>query len=137
MTELLRYLEPIQYEPHTVILYELEEFGQIFFKISGCVIIGLSINKKAHYVLKKENNFQVGAFGVTFNQRCRYIYKTFREQSQGYFIRKEHWTDLLSGPGSEFKEFTKNLKKNILLDYMVNIRSKLEVARNQMIEEFK
>lgn len=137
MTNLLQHLEPIQYEPNYIIQHELDEFGQIFFMIQGCIVVGFNINKTSHFALKKESSFQVGAFGLTFNQRCRYIYKSFRETTSGYFVRKEHWLDLLSGTGSEIKDFTKNFKKDIIFDYFMNIRAKLELSRKQLIAEFE
>lgn len=84
---------------------ELDEFGEITFIQHGTIGIGFEVNRKHQFVIKHENKSVVGAFGITFGQRSRYIIKTFTKVS-GYFIRKEQWMSILG----EKPEITRILK---------------------------
>ena len=88
MTDVLRKLEPCQFSKGTIIYNELDEFMEVFFISPGSVAIGIEINKKREFILRYDNKVIVGAFGVTFGWRSRYIYKCVGGHAFGYFIRK-------------------------------------------------
>lgn len=106
MTCLLQNMEPCRYGKNCVIYNELDEFGFIFFMDQGSIAVGIEFNKQQHYAVKYNDKCVVGAFGITFGQRCRYIYRTARENTSGYFIRKQPWLDIMS----EYKDVSKSLK---------------------------
>lgn len=132
MTEVLKHLEPCHYARCHIVYNELDEFGEVIFIDRGTIMIGLEINKAKKFVIKLDNQCAIGAFGLTFNQRSRYIYKTVNEQAHGYYIRKEHWINMMS----DYEEITSALKKNILMDYFMNIRVKMEFSRKLLISKF-
>lgn len=91
MQSILFSLEPIRYEQWHVIHYETDEPGQVTFIQKGTIKIGFEFMKDPTFVIKKENHSVLAAYPVTFNQRCRFIYKVFSKEARGYFIRREIW----------------------------------------------
>ena len=51
----------------------------------------------------------------------------------GYFIRKEGWMQILS----EKPEISRILKQNVLIDYIMNIRSKAQYGRKLIMQQFQ
>jgi len=84
-------LEPIFFEPNFLIIDELDEFSEVIFPMEGTYKVGYSINKKEYYVDKFGLNV-IGAYGVTFNKRALFLYKSITHIN-GYFIRKINWLD--------------------------------------------
>ena len=113
-------LEPFCYPPFYHIVYVLDEYNDVTFVQEGAVDIGFEFNKKQNFVVRKEKGCVVGAFGITFYRRSRYIYRSNNKQVTGYFIRKEAWLNILD----QKESLAKNLKQNILSDYIMNIRVK-------------
>ena len=132
MVELMRKLEPWFIPGRLTILSELDEFGEIIFVIQGTVALGFELNKNYTMCKKFENNCVVGAYGLTFNQRAAYNYKAI-SSCKGYFIRKNLWLELLENN----PEIAVGLKHQILLDYLMNVRAKVEVKKKKMKELFK
>ena len=116
------------YQRHHVIAQELDEFGEVTFIDQGTVAVGFEVNKKHKFIIKYENKCIIGAFGISFGQRSRYIYKTL-SICKGYFIRKQKWFEILM----EKPEISKVLKQNILIDFIMNVRCKAGCGRNMII----
>ena len=89
------------------------------FVDKGKVAVGYEINKQKRYCIQFSNRCVIGAFGVTFNQRAKFIYTSFSHIS-GYFIRQLHWLEALEN----YKEIGARIKKNVLWDYIckINVR---------------
>jgi hypothetical protein len=49
----------------------------------------------------------IGDYGVTFNKRAIFIYKT-KTACEGYFVRKKNWNSVIDNP--DFKEIVTLLK---------------------------
>jgi hypothetical protein len=79
MIDLLMSLEPRREDPHTVLLEELDEVNEIIFFETGSFGIGYEINHKQRLVIRMNYSSHIGAYGVTFNLRSDFIYKTFLE----------------------------------------------------------
>lgn len=90
MLSILKRLEPRYEEAQQLMIEELDEFSEVTFFMRGSYVIGYSINNKYEYLLEKYRNNVIGAYGVTFNKRALFIYKTYTI-CQGYFIRKSQW----------------------------------------------
>ena len=130
MMNILTNLEPRYEALGTVVVDELDEFGEVTFIYQGTIAIGYEINKMRKYCNTKTNKCVIGAFGVTFNQRAAYIY-TAITNCHGFFIRRANWMRI----NKLSPEIFKVMKQNVLVDYLMNIRykvivhKKLEVAR--------
>ena len=74
----------------------------------------------------------IGAFGVTFNQRAAFIYLAASE-IKGYFVRKANWHHLLN----QFDEIAYRIKQNVLVEYILKIRSKVNIAKQKDIDSIK
>ena len=92
------------------------------------IAVGYEINKKKKYPVKVMDGIVIGGYGVTFDQRCSFIYLsgTF---TRGYFIRKQNWKVLLS----DHPDISKCMKRNLIIDYFINIRCKIMVSKRQDI----
>lgn len=51
---------------------------------------------------------------------------------EGYFIRKINWLNTLK----EYEGMAKLMRKNILMDYIINIRSKVNVNKRKDKQQF-
>ena len=63
-----------------------------------------------------------------FNKRSAYIY-TALTNIEGLFIRKQRWDELIK----DHDTLANYLKRNILLDYLINIRIKVNVNKKKSI----
>jgi len=93
MFDLLNRLEPNKYVKNEIIFEELDEIREVIF-IMGQFHVGYSINKKSIFRLKMQD-VDIGSYGITFNKRSHYIFRSAND-SDGYFVRKQHWVNLLS-----------------------------------------
>jgi hypothetical protein len=132
MTSLLLKLEPICYYSGTVIANELEEFNEISFCMSGQCVIGYEINNQKRFCIKYTDNFVLGAYDLTFNKKSMFIYKAV-SYIEGYFIRKEIWMDLIN----EYESIGLCIKRNILLNYLLKIRIKINVHKERAMNMLK
>ena len=101
---------------------ELDEFTECLFFTEGSYLIGYTINRQPKYPMRLKGNTQIGAYGVTFNKRTLFIYKTV-EQCKGFFIRKQKWIDIINNEDNE--SFLYDAKLKIRSDYIKNIKSVL------------
>jgi hypothetical protein len=90
MINMLQHLEPIMHEASTIIISELDEFGEISFIDKGTIGIGYEINKVTKYCITMKDKAVIGAYGCTFNQRAAFIY-TAINACEGFFVRKRQW----------------------------------------------
>lgn len=74
----------------------------------------------------------IGAYECMFNKRSAFIYTCLTE-IEGLFIRKCVWEEL----DEQFESLMHCLKRNILLDYLMNIRIKVQVNKKKAIEMYK
>ena len=133
MQNILYNLEPVKYNQFFTIALETEEFGQVTFIQNGTVKIGFELMKTQHFVLKKEHSCVVGAYGLSFNQRSKFIFRIFSKQATGYFIRRENWQSILS----DKPEIAIIWLQNIIFDYVLNLRIKIFNARKLLIKKFE
>ena len=94
MIGILRSLEPRYEEKDVILIHELDEFNEVYFFNRGTYEIGFEINHQPYYVLRYKNSNVIGAYGLTFNVRALFQYKTFTS-CEGYSIRKENWIRIL------------------------------------------
>lgn len=93
MINILRELEPLRIDGRKYLVQELDEFSEVVFFEKGHYKIGYTVNREEIYKIYYEGVNVIGAYGVTFNKRALYIYKTVTT-CQGYFIRKKNWLDI-------------------------------------------
>ena len=89
---LLKRLEPNRYVKNEIIYEELDEISEVTY-IIGSFYVGHSINRKMIFRLK-QSNMDIGAYNLTFNKSCHYIFKSAAD-SDGFFIRRHHWFSLM------------------------------------------
>ena len=128
MMSILRKLEPRHYKKMTILVNELDENMEVVFIEKGQIMVGYEINKQKRYCLRYEDKCIIGAFGCTFNQRAQFIYLS-KTESSGYSIRKSAWYEILS----DNPEISSILKKNILMEHITQIRSKVLVKKKKAI----
>jgi len=128
---ILTSLEPRSEPAGTCLIDELDEFLEITFIMKGTVAIGYEINKIRKFCTTKTNKCVIGGYGVTFNQRAAYIYSAVTNCT-GFFIRRANWIK----NNKKYAEIAKVMKKNVLIDYLMNIRSKVMVYKKRDINKF-
>ena len=89
------------------LIEELDEFNEITFFMKGLYEVGYSINNKHEFLPEKYTTNVIGAYGLTFNKRALFIYKTVK-QCEGYFIRKKKWLEIIEDEDN--REIVKILK---------------------------
>ena len=132
MMSMLIKLEP-RYEPeNTILVDELDEMTEIIFVYEGTINVGYEINKQKKFCLKYTNYCVIGSYGINFDQRACFIYAT-TDKMLGYSIRKANWHELMEqNPEIQFY-----MKRNALIQYMTEIRSKVMVHKKRAINDFK
>ena len=75
MYKTLCSLEPIRYEPNTIVMDELEDISSIVFILDSEYHIGISIDMVQKFKIKMKNQ-DIGAYGMTMGIRSDFIYKT-------------------------------------------------------------
>mgnify|MGYP006090323903 CR=1 FL=1 len=96
--------------------------NEVIFITNGTYEIGFEINKFKEYVIRFRDCNLIGAYGVTFDKRSHFVYKTYTA-CEGFFIRKQCWKDLLN----EHDEFSCQFKDKIKTSY--------EYTMNKIMEE--
>lgn len=107
---------------------ELDEINEIIFVMKGTVVVGYEINKQKRYCIKYENKCEVGAFGMTFNQRSTVIYTCLTPVS-GYSIRRLSWLKLINAHA----EIGSAMRRRILWNYVTQIKLKVHVRKSKAI----
>jgi hypothetical protein len=95
MLDLLQHLEPRYEEKDITILDELDEVSEVVLFVRGKFDIGFEVNGKRRFVKRFTNSStsasnagaMIGAHGVSFHKRSRFIYKT-ASRCEGFFMRK-------------------------------------------------
>ena len=130
MVSILISLEPFREGKKVTLIEEFDEFNIIQFVISGKVLIGFEMNHKRKYCIKFENKCIIGAYGATFNARASFIYTTYTPIT-GFFIRKEKWKQAIE----DNKEIGLCMKKNIWIEYITRIKTKVNLAKKRAQQE--
>lgn len=69
---------------------------------------------------------------MTFNQRASCLYQA-KTNCSGYFVRKHNWVNILD----ENPEIAARIKQKILTDYIIKIRSRVNVSRNADVKKLQ
>lgn len=128
MTGLIIKLEPRYEEKHTIIADELEEINEINFINKGHIVVGYEINNEKRYCIKYSDCVVIGAYECQFNKRSSFIY-TSLTVIEGFFVRKHRWEELME----DSHDIAMRIKRNLLQDYLLNIRLKVVVQKNKAI----
>ena len=128
MTGMLTSLEPRQELKHTIFADELDEVCEINFITKGQVVVGYEINKQKRYCIKFIDCVVIGAYECEFDKRSSHIY-TALTNCEGLFIRKSNWSGLMN----EFEQLGQQIKRNLLLDYLLNIRVKVATNKRKSL----
>jgi len=121
-----------RHEPKgTIVINELDEFGEVTFVCKGKVGIGYEINKVKKYCIVLENRCIIGGYGATFGQRSAFVYCALTDLD-GYFIRRNNWIQMLD----EFPDVGFVLKRNILYHYFSHIRFKLAAKKKKDVMKY-
>ena len=94
MIDMLSSLEPRREDGNVVIYDELDEVNEVIFINQGTYEIGFEMNRIQNFVLRFKDSNVIGAYGVTFNKRTLFVYKTVTT-CQGFFIRRNAWRRLM------------------------------------------
>ena len=132
MIYVISNLEPFEELKHTILANELYEFNEILFVNKGKVVIGYEINKQKRYCLQFTNKCVVGAFGLTFNQRSKFIYTSLTKIS-GYFIRQNHWMGVLE----DYPMIGNRIKRNVIWEYLCKINVKVNINKRKILKSFE
>ena len=122
---LLRCLEPRREERGVMLVKELDEFNEVYFFNRGIYEIGFEINHKCFFVLRYKNSNVIGAYGVTFNVRALFVYKTF-SACEGFSIRKQNWINEILDQNETIMSVIKDSVKE---DYETYVKRKLLSAK--------
>lgn len=131
MRQMLISLEPRYEARGTTLVDELDEMTELIFVDKGVIQVGYEINKQKNYCIRYKDYCVIGAYGINFNQRACFIYATVTSML-GYSIRKSNWHDLMK----QSPEIEYYMKRNALVQYMTEIRSRVMVHKKRAIEEF-
>ena len=74
----------------------------------------------------------IGAYECMFDKRSAFIYTALTE-IEGFFIRKRKWEEFIL----QYDQISVCLRRNILLDYLMNIRIKVVVNKRKAMEMLK
>lgn len=132
MVHIIKNLEPFREDKHTVLYNELDEFNEILFVNKGKVVVGYEINKVKRYCIQFSNKCTIGAYGITFNKRAKFIY-TALTKIAGYFIRQPCWLEALEN----YPAIGCRIKKNVLMDYVCKINVKVTINKQKIIMKNK
>ena len=102
-------LEPIRYDPQTIVMDELEDISSIVFIMDSEYHIGISIDRAQKFKIKMKNQ-DIGAYGMTMGIKSDFIYKT-TQQCHGYFIRHKRWDSIIKN--DELDEVIEKVKEKL------------------------
>ena len=123
---ILNNLEPRYEHQGTIVINELDEFGELTFVCKGKVGIGYEINKVKKYCIVYEHRCIIGAYGATFGQRSAFVYCALTDIS-GYFIRKAKWVLMME----EHPDVAFVMKRTILCNYFSSVKYKLQSRKKK------
>lgn len=132
MIDMLRALEPRREEAGVMLHMELDEVNEVNFILNGTFEIGFEINRIPNYVLRFKNCNVIGAYGVTFNRRSMFLYKTVTT-CHGFFIRRIEWRGLME----EHASISQHLKDAVKKEYEISIMNRVMTEKKAMIKKWK
>tara|TARA_B110000285_G_C15110831_1_gene611009 strand:- start:487 stop:900 length:414 start_codon:yes stop_codon:yes gene_type:complete len=102
MLDMMHHLEPRYEEKDEIVFDELEEITEVVLYVKGKFDIGFELNNERYFVKRFQNSASsvsntgamIGAHGVAFNKRSRFVYKT-ASRCSGFFIRKRNWCEVM------------------------------------------
>lgn len=124
MKDILSNLEPRFEEKEVELIRELDEFTEVYFFNRGTYEIGFEINHQPYFVLRYRNSNVIGAYGLTFNVRALFLYRTY-SACQGFSIRKSNWFDILNNN----EQIMDTIKKSVQYDYETFVKKKVLFAK--------
>lgn len=92
--DILFNLEPRLENAKTILYDELEEMNEVIFIDNGMYEIGYDFNGEKKFPIRYKNTNVIGAYGLTFNKRSQFIYRTVTNCS-GWFIRRRPWREIM------------------------------------------
>lgn len=87
--------------------------------------MGYEINHAQRFVVRCTGSNQIGAYGVMFNKRALFIYRT-NEECRGYSIRKSRWVSIIR----DNHDLLDELEDQISQEY-ARIKSKVEKKKRK------
>ena len=76
MMDILFSLEPRIELANKILFDELEEMNEVLFIDNGVFEIGYDFNGEKKFPIRYKNTTVIGAYGLTFNKRSQFIYRT-------------------------------------------------------------
>ena len=132
MIDMLSSLEPRREAANVVIYDELDEVNEVIFINQGTYEIGFEMNRIQNFVLRYKDSNVIGAYGVTFNKRTLFLYKTVTT-CQGFFIRRNAWRNLIN----EHVEISNHLKESVKKEYEISIMNTVMTEKKAVIARWK
>lgn len=132
MLEMMRSLEPRFEDKRKIIVNELDEQNEVIFFDNGTYEIGFELNGNIFYKIQYKNSNPIGAFGVTFNKRSQFIYRTCGV-CRGFFIRKTNWMKIMQS----HEQVTDEFKGQIVKEFELKVKRKLNVAKRIEIKKMR
>lgn len=129
MLDIMRNLEPRQEAKDVILVNELDEFNEVYFFNRGIYEIGFDINHQSYYILRYKNSNVIGAYGVTFNVRALFKYKTY-SNCTGFSIRKSNWVQILANN----EQIMTVIKQSVKDDYEKMVKRKLLSAKRAIFK---
>ncbi len=74
----------------------------------------------------------IGAYGVTFNKRAIFIYKT-KTACEGYFVRKKNWNSIINN--SEFNDVVSLFKSQLDSNYKNQVKVKMLAHKTKKLKK--
>ena len=96
------------------------------------MVVGYEINNQKRYCIKYSDSIVIGAYECMYNKRSAFIYTALTE-IEGFFIRKRKWEEFVL----QYEQVSVCLRRNILLDYLMNIRIKVVVNKKKAMDVLK
>lgn len=78
----------------------------------------------------KNNN--IGGYGLTFGEKCKYIYRAHTNCS-AYFIRKNNWLRYLNH--EDTREIAPCVKERLKKRYKMNIEKNLKILKRETLKK--
>jgi hypothetical protein len=71
----LQQLEPIRLKKGQLVFGEIDSVNMVVFLTDGSIDFGYDINRITKYKIRKQGNFQIGGFELTFKRRSQLFQK--------------------------------------------------------------
>ena len=137
MMQLLSMLEPRREDKNVNIYNELDEVNEVYFFNHGDYDVGFEINRELYFVIRYKNSLSaniIGAYGVTFNKRSKFIYRTVTV-CEGFSVRKTNWKTLMDDEDNTI--IAGHLKKLLKKDYTKTLFNKVNDEKTKILEKWQ